>query len=446
MKRVYRRGRNSYAVKIELGRDPTTKKRRTKWITVQGTERDAGTVATQYLGALAELRDIAKGERKRKTDRVDKLVMDAIDQAAAHKISILDLPGFLRAGDHSLTAVANGKAFPKPVSELVEGHLDNWLKTIKHQVAPKTHERYAEITRKHLAPALGQHLLVELEPAHVQDYLTQALDTGRRPRPVKNADTVKAAPAGLSPRTVHHHYRILSQSLRHAVELGLIGRNPCDRVRPPRAPRREMAIIDQTQTAALLKAAEGLVIYVPILLAVTTGMRRGEILALRWRDLDLNAASLSVVQSLEQTREGVAFKAPKTARGRRTIVLPALTVEALRRHKVKQAKERLRLGPVWQDNDLVCPRFDGAPMSPREVTKAFVRLARKLKLPIRFHDLRHTHISHLLAAGVHPKVASERAGHASISITLDTYSHVLPGLQEDAARKIDAALRTALEH
>ena len=184
----------------------------------------------------------------------------------------------------------------------------------------------------------------------------------------------------------------------------------------------------------------------PILLAVTTGMRRGEILALRWKDVDLDAGTLAVQQTLEQTRKGLSFKAPKTARSRRTISLPSLTVEALRRHKVHQAEDRLSSPGIGRaEIDLVSSLRDGSPSSPRALTQEFKRLAKKLGFAVRFHDLRHTHISHLLAEGVHPKVASERAGHASVAITLDTYSHVLPGLQEDAAARIDAALRTHLE-
>jgi integrase len=183
----------------------------------------------------------------------------------------------------------------------------------------------------------------------------------------------------------------------------------------------------------------------PVVLAVTTGMRRGEALALRWRDLNLEARSLSVAQTLEETEAGLAFKAPKTEHSRRTITLPLLTAEVLKRHRVRQAEHRLRAGKAYADGDLVCCNELGEPLSPHHVSQVFAKLALRLNLPIRFHDLRHSHISHLLAAGVHPKVASERAGHASVSITLDVYSHLIPGMQEDAANRIDAALRAHLQ-
>jgi integrase len=142
---------------------------------------------------------------------------------------------------------------------------------------------------------------------------------------------------------------------------------------------------------------------------------------------------------------GEPSTASKTERSRRTIALPQVAVEALRRHRAKQAEDRLRAGRAWADNDLVCTNALGEPIKPDYLTHAFTKLVARLGLKVRFHDLRHSHLSHLLAAGVHPKVASERAGHASVSFTLDTYCHVLPGLQEDAAERIDAALRKHLK-
>jgi integrase len=171
------------------------------------------------------------------------------------------------------------------------------------------------------------------------------------------------------------------------------------------------------------------------------------VLALRWKDVDLESSSLAVTQTLEKVGgKPATFKAPKTERSRRTISLPQITVEALRKHKVKQATERLAAGKAYHTLDLVCCDELGQLLDPDyHITRTFAALAKDQKLGIRFHDLRHSHISHLLAAGIHPKIASERAGHASVSITLDVYSHVIPGMQEDAAKKIDAALRAHIE-
>ena len=154
---------------------------------------------------------------------------------------------------------------------------------------------------------------------------------------------------------------------------------------------------------------------------------------------------LSVTQTLEQTKEGIAFKAPKTPRSRRSIELTETTILALRAHRARQAEEKLRAGRAWQDHGLVCARELGEPMIPRDLTKAFQRLCKREGLTLRFHDLRHTHLTHLMAEGTHPKIASERAGHASVAITLDVYSHAVPNMQEDAAKLVDANIRGILD-
>ena len=225
----------------------------------------------------------------------------------------------------------------------------------------------------------------------------------------------------------------------------ILGRNVADAVTPPRVEHREMTVLNEDQTAQLLAAARSTRLDIVIQLAVMTGLRRGEILALRWQDVDLERGVAHVRRSLEQLRGGLNFKQPKTAKSRRTIALPPLAVEGLRRHRLAQKKERLAIGPAYQDQDLICARLHGTPMDPSEVTAGFARLIAGLDLPkVRLHDLRHGHATHLLAQGIHPKVVSERLGHSTIGITLDTYSHVMPGMQEEAAQKLDDALRAAI--
>jgi integrase len=328
-----------------------------------------------------------------------------------------------------LLATVDEGRFVEPSKLTVGQYVERWLdEHAKYKVSAKTFERYAELLRLHAVPVIGHHPLTRLDPLQIQ-----ALHAAIRER-------------GLSAQTIKHCHRVLSQALRQAVRMRLIARNLAESVDAPRVARKEMKVLDQAQTATLLKAAERSSIYVPILLGVTTGMRRGEILALHWREVDLDRRSLSVAQTLEETKAGgLAFKIPKTDRSRRTITLPAIAVEAMRRYRARQAADRLRAGPIWVDHDLVCCRPDGMPLSPRQLSKTFAALSRRLGLGVRFHDLRRSHMSHLLAAGVHPKVASERAGHASVSITLDVYSHLIPGMQEDAASRIDAALRSHLD-
>ena len=207
-----------------------------------------------------------------------------------------------------------------------------------------------------------------------------------------------------------------------------------------------MQVLSEADTATWLHAARGTRLWISVLLAVTTGMRRGEIAALDWPHVDLDAATLTVVRSLEQTKGKLTFKTVKTAKGRRLIALPSVRVDALRSHKADQGTQRLRLGAAYDDQGLVCARPDGRIWSPGAISSAFQDLMRKATIPrIRFHDQRHGHATQLLRQGEHPKVVSERLGHASVSITLDTYSHVVPGLQEQAARRLDAALRKALK-
>lgn len=193
----------------------------------------------------------------------------------------------------------------------------------------------------------------------------------------------------------------------------------------------------------LIEAAAGRRIYAPTLLAATAGLRRGEILALKWSNVDLNAGTVCVMHALEQTKAGgLRIKMPKSGAGR-IIALPSMTVAALREHATAQKRDRLKRGKEFHNNDLVCPNTIGTFWDPRSVSRAFKLLVDKLDIPpVTFHGLRHSHISHLLQEGVHPKVASERAGHSSVSVTLDVYSHAIPDMQKDAAARIDELLRS----
>ena len=283
--------------------------------------------------------------------------------------------------------------------------------------------------------ALGSYLLPKLSPLHIQAFYSRALVEGR-----------KNGKGGLSAQSVVHFHRLLHKAFAQALKWQLLARNPVQAVEPPRAERQEMRALDEDETASLLSLLGESRLYMPVMLAVTTGLRRGEILGLRWTNVDLATGNITVVQSLEQTKEGLRFKTPKTCRSRRSIVLPAITIEALLSHRAKQAEERLALGPAYDDHDLVCPRPGGAPWPPDMFSTSFAAFVRRSRYhSFRFHDLRHSHASHLLRAGVHPKIVSERLGHSAVGITLDTYSHILPGMQEDAVRVLDAALTIAMK-
>jgi integrase len=301
-------------------------------------------------------------------------------------------------------------------------------------VCAKTLERYAQLVRTHLIPAIGPLLLCKLQPLHIQALYSEKLVSGR-----------KDGTGGLSPRTVVHLHRILRAALHQAVRWRLLARNPTEAVDAPRAARKEMQALTEAETAQLLASFKKSTLQMPVFIDVLTGLRRGELLALKWDDVALEAGEISVRQSLEQTRTGLIFKQPKTTRSRRTIALPQLAIDALRQHKAAQAAQRLKLGPAYQDHGLVFPKQDGRPWEPDRFSSAFAATVRRSSNKhIRFHDLRHTHATHLLRQGVNPKVVSERLGHSTVAFTLDVYSHVLPGMQDEAARRIDSALRVVI--
>jgi integrase len=331
-----------------------------------------------------------------------------------------------------ISALQTG-TYLEPSKTTVAAYLDHWLDHIKSQVSPSSYERYCELVRKNIAPLLGAVLLTKLKPAQISAAYTKALKEGRRD-----------GSGGLSPRTVTHMHRVLKQALGQAVRWELVTRNPAGAVDPPKVERTVMMAYDIGQTADLLEAMRGSRMFVPTVLAVLCGLRRGEICALRWRSVDLVKGQMAVVNSAEQTKGGVRFKEPKSGKAR-TVSLSATVVEELRQHRVRQAQELLKVGVRLSDETLVVCQTDGSLLQPRSLTHEWVRLLGKTILPrARFHDLRHAHATHMLANGVHPKVASERLGHSKVGITLDLYSHVMPGMQEDAAARVDDALRTAI--
>ena len=333
-----------------------------------------------------------------------------------------------------LISEISGGAYIEPAKTTVGQFLDRWLEHMKTQVAPRTHERYSELSRKSIAPLLGNVVLPKLQPARISGAYAKALAEGRRD-----------GKGGLSPRTVGHMHRVLRQAMQQAVRWQVLARNPADAVRPPKVERSKMRALDLSETAALLDALQPTRLFMPVLLAITTGMRRGEITALHWRAVDFANAQLAVIASAEQTASGVREKETKSGRAR-TVSLTALTIEELRRHKARQAEELLRLGIRQTDDTHVVAQIDARPLMPQSLTHEFVRFIAGTTLPrIRFHDLRHTHATQLLASGVHPKIAQERLGHANVGTTLDLYSHVMPGMQTDAASRVDVALRAAID-
>jgi integrase len=304
-------------------------------------------------------------------------------------------------------------------------YCDKWLSaSVKPAVKVKTYEGYESIVRVRVVPRLGRKSLTQITPLDLQNLYS---DLGA---------------AGLSNRSIHHTHRVLHRAFAQAIRWGLLTRNPCDGATPPTPRRHEMKVLTQDQVAHLLDATTTHPASALYVLAVTTGMRQGELLGLRWSDVDLDGARLTIRRSLQRQREaGLVFIEPKTSRSRRPIVLSQRAVTALRDHRKRQVQTRLAAGPRWQDQDLVFSVGDGGPLDPSYQTAIFKEALRTAGLPpIRFHDLRHTAATLLLTKGVHPKVVSEMLGHATITLTLDTYSHLVPAMHGQAAAAMDDLL------
>jgi len=390
---IRKRGHNYWEICINEGVDPETGKRIRTYHSFRGTERQAHRMHTdlQY------------------------------------------------ARDHGMSV--------QPSRLTVSEYLEQWLNDYARlHVSPRTLQGYRDMVKLHIGPELGKIKLSKLRPAHLQRYYSNRLDSGRKKPKVRqvteeDGTTTEEVVKGLSPQTVQHHHRLLYEALSTAVKWGLLHVNPADAVTAPKVRRKEPTVLTEEQTEMLLTAARGSRVYLPVVLAVGSGLRRGELLALRWSDIDLETGKVTVLRTLSETREdGLTFKEPKSATSRRVVTLPAFAVEALKEHKKAQAAHRLQVGPGYKDHDLVMPNEDGSPWAPNLLTGAFGDLIKKLDLPrVRFHDLRHGHITHLLLRGVPLKVASARAGHSGIAITADLYGHLLPGADEEAASRLDSA-------
>jgi integrase len=291
-----------------------------------------------------------------------------------------------------------------------------------HVGAPSA-KRY-EGALNHVRRQLGQQQLQRVRPAEVATLYAML------------------SRAGLAPQTVGLVHRVWRRALEQARLWGLITHNVADLVKPPKAAHRETEMLQPSQAAELLERLRGRPLYMLASLALATGMRRNEMLALRWRDIDLDAGRLTVEQSLEQTAaHGVRAKAPKTAKGRRTITLPSITVTELRGHWRAQQEQRLALGMGKSPPDSpVLATWDGKFVTPSALNHAWRRQTREIGMPnVGLHSLRHTHASMLIAAGVDVLTISRRLGHSSPTITLNVYGHLVHGTDDRAAQVMDAA-------
>ena len=378
---IKQRSKGSWSIVLDLGRDPSTGKRKQQWVTVRGTKKEA--------------------EKK-----------------------LSELQHQLNTGE-----------FVKSSKLTVREFLTQWFQDyVKTNARAATAEGYKIIVERHLIPSLGGIALAQLQPSHIQGYYVKALVEGR-------CD----GKGGLAARTVVHHHRVLREALSHAVKWGLVGRNVADAVDPPRAVNKEMKALDSAGVLRLLDAARGTIYFPLINLATFTGMRRSELLGLRWLDLNLSRGTVSIAQVLHCLPGGrIVFEQPKTARSKRLVKLSHETTLALRAYRDTVEADLEQVGDSISGDRLLFSQINGAPLLPNTVTHAFAKIARRAGLEgFTFHSLRHTHASIMLQQGVSSKTVAERLGHSTVVITLDTYSHLTPGVKEDAADRFEEALRQA---
>ena len=360
---IRQRSKGSWTMWVDLGRDPETGKRKQQTLTVRGSKKDAE----------RELRKI-------------------------------------------LTCIEGG-AYVKPTKLTIAQFLEEWLRDyVKLNCSARTRVSYEMIVRRHIISELGSIPLSQLEPRHLQTFYSQQKAYGR-------AD----GKGQLSPRTARYCHSLLSEALGYAVKMGLVSRNVAEATQAPRFDSKVMPTLAPEDVPRFLEAAQETPYYTLFYLLLHTGLRRGEALALRWKSIDLGLASLgvsaylSVVETAYKLNGTYVIKEPKTPHSRRRIALSPSLGLVLRQHRAEQQAQCAVLGKPLTDDNFVFTHPDGTPLDPSTVSHAFGKVIRKAGLPtIRLHDLRHTHATLMLKAGVHPKVVSKRLGHSSIRITLDT--------------------------
>ena len=318
--------------------------------------------------------------------------------------------------------------------QTVGQYLDHWLEnTLRPNAKPRSYESFSAITRLHIKPNLGNIQLLKLAPQHIQKLL---------------GDKTKA---GLSAQTVTNIRTVLRSALTQAMKWGLVSRNVAALVDAPRIPHKDIKPLGPDDARALLAAARGSRYELAYILGLNLGLRRGEILGLRWSDIDLEKGSLRVSQSMQRLKTGsdarghkseLRASETKSDGSRRTITLPESVQKGIRAHRARQLEDRLAAGLRWQGADLVFTNAIGKPLEPVLLHREYKKLLSAANLPstLRFHDLRHSAASLLLAQGVHARAIMELLGHSSITVTMNVYGHVMPAMMREAANTMEALL------
>jgi integrase len=377
---ITRRGRSSWRLKFDVGRDPVIGRRITRFVTVRGKRQDAE-------------KELAR-----------------------------------------LVSAAHDGMLVEPSKLTVAEYLNSWLNGTT-DLTGKTLERYKQLAAAQIIPHLGATLLQRLRPLQIQEWHSTLIKSGGR------------GGKPLSPRTVGHAHRVLHRALERAVKAEIVSRNAVHAITPPKVEGREVQSLRADEMPMVIAKMKDHRLYPIVSLALGAGLRRGELLALRWTDIDFDANTVRVERSLEETKAGLHFKAPKTRHGRRTITVPASVLEPLRPHWKAQMETRLVLGLGRSETDsLIFARPDGSPMSPDNLSRDWRRAAKALGLPrVMFHALRHSHASALIAGGLDVLTVSRRLGHGTPVVTLTTYAHLFEKTDSVAVKAIEAALGTDAE-
>jgi integrase len=377
---IRRRGANSFELKFDTGRDEKTGKRLTQFHTFRGTKKEAEFKLAELVAS------VGKGSYVERS---------------------------------SLTVHAH-----------LSVRIDQWGALGK--ITPKTAERYRELLANQIKPHLGDKLLQKLKPADIERWHSILKTSGR-----------KDGRGGLNARTIGHAHRLLSKALKEGMRHDLIIRNAAAAEPPPKVSAKEIVILDADQVKFVVEKLRGRAMHPRIITILFTGIRRGELLALRWRHVDLDSKQLQICETIEQTKaHGIRFKLPKTKNSVREISLPDIVVAALRNLRREQLELRIALGlGKLSDDAIVFPRPDGGPQSPRAFSKEWADMAASIGLPeITLHALRHTHASHLIDAGIDVVKISRRLGHASPTVTLTIYAHLFRKRDDKSTDAINAAV------
>jgi integrase len=383
-----------------------------------------------------------RGHIRKRGERSWELKYDAPTDGGGHRrIVYRSFKGTRREAQAELTrqlaqVAASGHVEPAKltVAEFVRSRFEHWKAS--GVISPLTAQRYGQLIGWHIVPYLGGRLVQKLSTRDIEAWHTTLMTRGRKGRNGR-----PDGESGLHARTVTHVHKVLTRALNDGVKHGLLLRNVCSVQRAPKVAAIEMQILTPQQVAEFSALVDGHPLAAAAIVALFTGMRRGEILALRWGNVDLDNEIIKVRESLEQTKAGLRFKPPKSRAGVRDVTLPAIVTDTLVAQRKRLLEQRLMLGQgKLTDKDLVFPAWDGSPQWPNAFGTAWSRLAAASGLAVSFHELRHTHASQLIDHGVDVVTISKRLGHSSAAITLSVYAHLFQKDDSKAAAAINAAL------